>query len=221
VKGICTSLALALLAAGCATSTQRAPLETVARVDVDRYAGTWHEVALYPNRFQQACASDTTATYAPLGEGRIGVRNRCLRADGTEMAVDGVAEVVDPTTRAKLKVELPAGVAALDRHRPRRLLGAVSVARLSGGDRRRTEPRVPVDPRSHTDASGRRIPGADAEGAFGRVRPRSTAARFAALKPPTPLAASEAACSARRLRPAGRSRCDWSGWPGTRPASTR
>jgi apolipoprotein D and lipocalin family protein len=109
VKGICTSLALALLAAGCATSTQRAPLETVARVDVDRYAGTWHEVALYPNRFQQACASDTTATYAPLGEGRIGVRNRCLRADGTEMAVDGVAEVVDPTTRAKLKVSfLPA-----------------------------------------------------------------------------------------------------------------
>jgi len=98
-----------LLFAACATSEQRPPMETVSRVDVDRYAGTWHEVALYPNRFQQACAADTKATYTPLGDGRIGVRNSCIRVDGSEMAVNGLAEVVDPETNAKLKVSfLPA-----------------------------------------------------------------------------------------------------------------
>ena len=103
------ALVLALLVAACSTSGQRTTLETVPRVELDRYAGTWHEVALYPNRFQEACAADTTATYTPLGDGRIGVRNSCRRADGSEMAVDGVAEVVEPATNAKLKVSfLPA-----------------------------------------------------------------------------------------------------------------
>ena len=101
---IWVALMLALVAAGCTTAAQRSPLETVAWVDVKRYAGIWHEIALYPNRFQQACAADTTATYTPLGEGRIGVLNSCRRADGSEMSVNGVAEVVDAATNAKLKV---------------------------------------------------------------------------------------------------------------------
>ena len=100
---------LALLVAACTTADRRLPMETVPRVDVDRYAGTWYEVALYPNRFQQACATDTTATYTPLGDGRIGVRNSCRRADGSEMSVNGIAEVIEPATNAKLKVSfLPA-----------------------------------------------------------------------------------------------------------------
>lgn len=109
MKTIWLGIALALFVSACTTSAPPAPLATVAWLDVDRYSGTWYEVALYPNRFQQACSTDTTATYTPLGEGRIGVRNRCLRADGSEMAVEGVAEVVDAATQAKLKVSfLPA-----------------------------------------------------------------------------------------------------------------
>lgn len=84
-------------------------MQTVPRVDLDRYAGTWHEVALYPNRFQRECVADTTATYTPLGDGQIAVSNRCRRANGSEIAVEGVAEVVDTATNAKLKVSfLPA-----------------------------------------------------------------------------------------------------------------
>lgn len=94
----------AVLAAGCRTSSPAAPLDTVSWVDLERYSGTWHEIALYPNRFQQECASDTTATYEPSGEGRIAVRNRCRRRDGSEISVDGLAEVVDPKTNARLKV---------------------------------------------------------------------------------------------------------------------
>ncbi len=105
------ALSLALLVASCTSTAPPPPLSTVPRVELDRYAGSWHEVALYPNRFQQACAADTTATYTPLGDGRIGVRNSCRRADGSEMAVDGVAEVVDAATNAKLKVSfLPAWI---------------------------------------------------------------------------------------------------------------
>lgn len=105
------ALPVALLVAACTSTAPLPPLQTVSRVDLDRYAGTWHEVALYPNRFQQACATDTAATYTPLGDGRIGVRNSCRRADGSEMAVDGVAEVVDAATNAKLKVSfLPAWI---------------------------------------------------------------------------------------------------------------
>jgi len=109
MKAVSAAIVLVLFVSACTTSAPPAPLATVAWLDVDRYAGTWHEVALYPNRFQQDCSKDTTATYTPLGESRIGVRNRCLRADGSEMAVDGVAEVVDPKSNAKLKVSfLPA-----------------------------------------------------------------------------------------------------------------
>lgn len=109
MKSLLIACFVVLAAAGCATSGSRMPMQTVPRVDLDRYAGTWHEVALYPNRFQRSCVADTTATYTPLGDGRIGVRNRCRGGDGSEIAVEGVAEVVDAATNAKLKVSfLPA-----------------------------------------------------------------------------------------------------------------
>ncbi len=100
--------AVLLIAACSAPDERRAPLATVAAVDLGRYAGRWHEIARYPNRFQRDCARDTTADYLPLGDGRLEVHNRCQRADGSEMSVRGVAEV-DPRTNAQLKVSfLPA-----------------------------------------------------------------------------------------------------------------
>lgn len=104
MRTILLALTFALAIVGCTTAPSRPPLETVTQVDIERYAGTWHEVALYPNRFQRECVANTTATYTPIGDGQIGVRNSCRRADGTEMAVSGAAEVVDQATNAKLKV---------------------------------------------------------------------------------------------------------------------
>jgi apolipoprotein D and lipocalin family protein len=110
VKALWFAISVMLSLVGCSSpAEQHAPLATVAWVDLARYAGTWHEIARYPNRFQQDCASDTTATYVPLDRRRIEVRNRCRRADGSETAVTGVAEVVDEQTNAKLRVSfLPA-----------------------------------------------------------------------------------------------------------------
>ena len=82
-----------------------APLRTVARVDLERYAGTWYEIASYPQRFQKGCTA-TTAVYTLRKDGMIQVLNRCNRdsLDGRETIARGRARVVDRESNAKLKV---------------------------------------------------------------------------------------------------------------------
>lgn len=93
-------LALAVLLAGCATPL---PLPTVPRVDLDRYLGTWYEIALIPNRFQAECVSDTRAEYVRDGE-TIKVINRCRTASGEETSATGIARVVADSGNARLRV---------------------------------------------------------------------------------------------------------------------
>ncbi len=71
----------------------RAPLQVVAPVDLQRYAGLWHEQARLPNRFQKRCAGPATAEYMLQGDGRMQVRNRCILADGSFDEAVGVARV--------------------------------------------------------------------------------------------------------------------------------
>lgn len=79
-------------------------VRTVDRVDLDRYLGEWHEVARFPNRFQDQCAGDVVATYSRRDDGRIDVVNRCRLSDGGVDEAAGVAKVVDTSSNAKLKV---------------------------------------------------------------------------------------------------------------------
>jgi apolipoprotein D and lipocalin family protein len=79
-------------------------LETVARVDLDRYAGTWYEIARLPNRFQDHCIGNVTADYRQLENGRIEVINRCRDGDGAADEAVGVARIVDAASNAKLEV---------------------------------------------------------------------------------------------------------------------
>lgn len=78
------------------------PPEVVPFVDLTRYAGTWYEIASYPNRFQKGC-TETSAVYTPRPDGTIEVLNRCTRA-GKADSIKGTARVVDSVTNAKLKV---------------------------------------------------------------------------------------------------------------------
>lgn len=81
------------------------PLEVVPSVDLNRYAGTWYEIARLPNSFQRDCAGNTTATYTLRPGGEIAVRNECRKADGRRKSAQGTARVAgakDPN--AKLKV---------------------------------------------------------------------------------------------------------------------
>lgn len=79
-------------------------VSTVSAVNLDRYAGEWHEAARLPNRFQEKCAGDVRATYTRRTDGRIDVVNRCRAKDGSTTEAGGIARVVDTATNAKLKV---------------------------------------------------------------------------------------------------------------------
>lgn len=67
------------------------PLHTVEALDLARYMGTWHQIALLPNWFQRRCAADTTATYSLNPDGTVRVLNRCRKADGELIEAEGQA----------------------------------------------------------------------------------------------------------------------------------
>jgi apolipoprotein D and lipocalin family protein len=97
-------LAALIVVAFATTSRAAEPLATVPKVDLTRYVGKWYEIARYPNRFQKKCASDTTANYTSLPNGKIEVVNSCRRADGSTTTARGKAKIVDTATQARLKV---------------------------------------------------------------------------------------------------------------------
>jgi apolipoprotein D and lipocalin family protein len=80
------------------------PPTTAERVELNKYAGKWYEIARYPNRFQKQCIGNTSATYVLKGDGRLEIKNECLKNDGKMDRTTGVAKVVDKTSNAKLKV---------------------------------------------------------------------------------------------------------------------
>jgi len=71
--------ALTGLLAVAATAGAAAPLTTIQTLDTARYAGTWYEIAKYPNYFQRKCLANTVATYSPQPDGTIRVDNRCTQ----------------------------------------------------------------------------------------------------------------------------------------------
>jgi apolipoprotein D and lipocalin family protein len=97
-------LGLGALTLANAGSSGLPPLQTVEKVDLNRYLGKWYEVARLPNRFQEGCAG-STAEYALQEDGDISVINSCRKEqDGRVVQVTGRAWVVDTTSNAQLKV---------------------------------------------------------------------------------------------------------------------
>lgn len=80
-------------------------LETVPRVELQRYLGKWYEIAKFPNRFQKGCDC-ATAQYSLRDDGDIRVENQCVKENEnhTLKSTTGKAWIVDPITYAKLKV---------------------------------------------------------------------------------------------------------------------
>ena len=95
--------ALMILVPAVSLAQAEARVRTVPRVDLQRYAGEWYEIARFPNRFQRRCTGNVRASYALRPDGRIDVVNRCLTADGS-IDAKGVARIVDERTQAQLKV---------------------------------------------------------------------------------------------------------------------
>jgi apolipoprotein D and lipocalin family protein len=92
----------------CSSNTERLglpPLQTVPKVELSRYLGTWFEIASIPQSFQRGCTG-TQATYSLRSDGDIEVVNRCRKNSlaGVEEVATGRARVTDRATNAKLEV---------------------------------------------------------------------------------------------------------------------
>ena len=81
-------------------------LPVVSSVDINRYTGTWYEIARLPFSFE-AKLKCITATYTLRKDGRITVMNKGHYIDNTKKTTRsrGVAFIPDPSAPAKLKVQ--------------------------------------------------------------------------------------------------------------------
>lgn len=90
---------------------QTKPLNTVDKVDLDRYLGTWYEVVRKPLSFQDKCDRNVSAQYSLNDNGHIKVDNRCYGKDGQLHQSIGEAYVQNPPQNSKLKVSfLPSAI---------------------------------------------------------------------------------------------------------------
>jgi apolipoprotein D and lipocalin family protein len=81
-------------------------LETVSKVDLQKYAGKWFEIASYPQRFQKGCQC-TTAEYTLTTKDYLIVENRCNKdsLNGNVSYIKGKVFAVKNTGNSKLKVQ--------------------------------------------------------------------------------------------------------------------
>ena len=80
-------------------------LQTVEKVDIDSYLGTWYEIARLPNSFEKGLEC-VTATYSLKENGKIEVLNKGYSAEkkkGFDTA-KGTAWIPDPDYPGRLKV---------------------------------------------------------------------------------------------------------------------
>ena len=98
------SLAVAQSSDAGASSQSQPPLTTITSLDVQRYMGTWYEIAKYPNWFQKKCVADTRADYQLQASGSVRVTNQCRLDTGAMDVAIGEARQLGPSTSPKLQV---------------------------------------------------------------------------------------------------------------------
>jgi len=105
------SVLLAIMAihfSGCMTDQEPAGMidkTTVQGVDLERYLGTWYEIARYPHSFEKNLVG-VTATYSYRKDGKIKVLNQGFKdsLDGPLKTATGKAKIPDPEDPSRLKV---------------------------------------------------------------------------------------------------------------------
>ncbi len=82
-------------------------LKTVDHVDVQRYMGTWYEIAKFPQRFEKGMVG-ITAEYSLLPDGKVQVLNRGYKGDfnGELKTIKGKAWVVDTQDECQIEGDL-------------------------------------------------------------------------------------------------------------------
>lgn len=78
-------------------------VQTVAKVDVQKYMGKWYEIARFDQSFQKGCGS-TTAEYSIRSKNKVNVVNTCKLANGSVKKAYAIASIADKKTNSKLRV---------------------------------------------------------------------------------------------------------------------
>jgi apolipoprotein D and lipocalin family protein len=97
------TIALSLLLVSACGDDSYAPLATVDDVDLERYQGTWYEIARLPMWFQRGCVR-SQARYTLRDDGSVDVINSCTTAENEVETARGRATVVEPQSNAKLEL---------------------------------------------------------------------------------------------------------------------
>ncbi|AXH12106.1 lipocalin family protein [Halarcobacter bivalviorum] len=101
MKNIFLSIVVLFLFTAC--SYKDPNIKSVQKVDLDRYLGSWHEIARYEHRFEKDC-KNVTATYSIKENKKIKVINSCTKiTTNNKTEAIGEAYAVD-NTNSKLKV---------------------------------------------------------------------------------------------------------------------
>lgn len=100
VRKVVLTLVLTMLSA----HVNAVDVKPVERIDLDRYLGTWFEIASIPQFFQRKCVRDTRATYSAAEAALIRVENVCTRDDGGRDKAEGRARRADADNPSKLEV---------------------------------------------------------------------------------------------------------------------
>lgn len=84
------------------------PLQTVDKVDIEKYLGRWYDIASYPAVFQKGCRC-TTADYERIpGKKYIRVTNRCIRFKNGKSKLytaQGKAFIVEGSNNTRLRIQ--------------------------------------------------------------------------------------------------------------------
>ena len=87
------------------TNSQMIDQTTVKELDINRYLGTWYEIARFPHSFEKNLVG-VTATYSLRSDGKIEVVNQGFKntLDGERSKAVGKAKIPDKLEPGKLKV---------------------------------------------------------------------------------------------------------------------
>lgn len=86
-----------------ACSSKNPPLQTVQKVELNKYLGSWYEIARYEHFFERDC-KNVTANYSMMDEKTIKVINKCTKIQTNEKKeATGRAYAIDESN-SKLKV---------------------------------------------------------------------------------------------------------------------
>lgn len=86
-----------------ACSSKNPPLQTVQKVELNKYLGSWYEIARYEHFFEKDC-KNVVANYSMMDEKTIKVINKCTKIQTNEKKeATGRAYAIDESN-SKLKV---------------------------------------------------------------------------------------------------------------------